>query len=349
MSEAPTLRQLLKSSSSLISSLSAHPSSNTPEYQSSVRDAISQLTTALDLVARASVFSLNESLDDVSTGDLPCLKITFSLADLYTKLSTSTPFERKAALLRALQYYKDFITLLDAYDLVSATDRAAASNAGTGRPVSQLPTDPGQRRLAKIAQFKQEKELKGKIQQLEQGARLDEEEARELHITSLRLAVMQTTQQLEMITMELEMLKQAPPPEERERLREEQDERARQKKDDGYNERLDKIPNDIKGGALLNKDGKPLRPFTLLDKRQQLKDGVFRPGHSLPTMTIDEYLEEERRRGGIIEGGGEKSGEKPEMDLDDEEAVDKEMYKQREWDEFKEANPKGAGNTLNRG
>ena len=54
----------------------------------------------------------------------------------------------------------------------------------------------------------------------------------------------------------------------------------------------------------MSKDGKPLRPFTLVDKRQQVKDGVFRPGHNLPTMTIDEYLQEERRRGGIIEGGG---------------------------------------------
>jgi hypothetical protein len=41
-----------------------------------------------------------------------------------------------------------------------------------------------------------------------------------------------------------------------------------------------------------------LRPFTLLDSRDRLRKGVFGPGHNLPTMTIDEYLEEERRRGG---------------------------------------------------
>ena len=80
-----------------------------------------------------------------------------------------------------------------------------------------------------------------------------------------------------------------------------------------------------------------------------MRDGVFRPDHTLPTMTIDEYLEEEKRRGGIIEGGGEASGRRTSLDLDDEGAVDREMYKARRWDEFKEENPKGSGNTMNRG
>ena len=66
-------------------------------------------------------------------------------------------------------------------------------------------------------------------------------------------------------------------------------------------------------------------------------------------MTIDEYLEEERRRGGIIEGGGEKSGLRPEPDEDNIEKADEETVKQRAWDDFKEDNPKGSGNTLNRG
>ena len=66
-------------------------------------------------------------------------------------------------------------------------------------------------------------------------------------------------------------------------------------------------------------------------------------------MSIDEYLEEEKRRGGVIEGGGEKSGQAPEPDEDDIEKADAETMKAREWDEFTEANPKGAGNTLNRG
>ena len=98
----------------------------------------------------------------------------------------------------------------------------------------------------------------------------------------------------------------------------------------------------------MSTSGKPLQPFTLTDKRTQLRDGVFRPGHNLPTMSIDEYLEEERRRGGIIEGGG-NSAPAPEVDEDNMALADAETMKAREWDEFKESNPKGSGNTLNRG
>lgn len=92
-----------------------------------------------------------------------------------------------------------------------------------------------------------------------------------------------------------------------------------------------------------------MRPFTLLDTRQNLKKNVFRPDHALPTMTIDEYLEEEKRRGGIIEGGGAQSGIIPEPNEDDLEAADAETMKARAWDEYVEENPKGSGNTLNRG
>ena len=122
---------------------------------------------------------------------------------------------------------------------------------------------------------------------------------------------------------------------------------------DTYSTRLDpsisQLMRNGNAGPILSKDGKPLKPFLLLDNRQKLRDGVFRPGHNLPTMTIDEYLAEEKRRGGIIEGGGEQSGMKPVVNEDDFDAADIETMKARSWDDFKEDNPRGSGNTLNRG
>ena len=122
----------------------------------------------------------------------------------------------------------------------------------------------------------------------------------------------------------------------------------------GYSERLDiglrpRGREGRPGGPLLDKRGAPLQPFVLTDRRTEIKQGVFGPGHNLPTMSIDEYLEEERKRGGIIEGGGGQSAAPPEIDEDDFEKADQETMKAREWDEFKEANPRGSGNTLNRG
>ncbi|KAJ2070950.1 Type 2A phosphatase-associated protein 42 [Coemansia sp. S142-1] len=61
-------------------------------------------------------------------------------------------------------------------------------------------------------------------------------------------------------------------------------------------------------------------------------------------MTIDEYLKQEEERGGIISGGGKEPDAKPEIDDNDHEALDAETMKKREWDEFTDNNPKGAGN-----
>ena len=80
-----------------------------------------------------------------------------------------------------------------------------------------------------------------------------------------------------------------------------------------------------------------------------MRRGVFGPDHSLPTMSIDEYLEEERKRGGMIEGGGNENSRSVGLNEDDMEYVDAQTMKAREWDDFVEANPRGAGNTINRG
>lgn len=157
---------------------------------------------------------------------------------------------------------------------------------------------------------------------------------------------------MDLLVQELSMLSvmrnAAPPPDPRQ-----QDDPRRQDKTDqsGYSDRVDgSLSQFLKGGKgpMLSKDGKPMQPFTLLDRRTQLQQGVFKPSHNLPTMTIDEYLEEEKRRGNFVQGG-EQSGVQEEIDEDDLDKADEETMKARAWDEFTEANPKGSGNTLNRG
>ena len=122
---------------------------------------------------------------------------------------------------------------------------------------------------------------------------------------------------------------------------------------DEYSDTLDAPLSQLlasgRNGPILNHDGKLLKPFTLLDHRQRLQNGVFRPDHNLPTMTIDEYLEEERKRGGIIDGGGAQSGQREFVDEDDLDKADEATMKARAWDEFVEENPKGAGNRMNMG
>lgn len=220
--------------------------------------------------------------------------------------------DRKSTLLQSQKCYKAFLRLVDSYDLLSKRDREifeVFSQATSSQGLSHLPSDPGPRRQAKIARYRQEKELKARLQALAANLNLnvDEDVVRELHMTSVTFSVMQAFQALESILLELDILKMAPPPgQEQRHIQAADDPRMRESKNDGYSDRLDgpSIFNNQKGGPILSADGRPLRPFTLLDTRDRLKQGVFRPGHNLPTMTIDEYLDEERRRGNILEGGG---------------------------------------------
>ena len=109
---------------------------------------------------------------------------------------------------------------------------------------------------------------------------------------------------------------------------------------------------------LLSESGRPLRPFTIIPKREQLKSEVFRPSHRLPTMSIDEYLEEETRRGRILPStdkdaptpraqrqvDSEQDGTRT-ADEAEEAARQEAIY----WDAYTESHRRGEGNTMNRG
>jgi immunoglobulin-binding protein 1 len=161
---------------------------------------------------------------------------------------------------------------------------------------------------------------------------------------------------------------------------------AEKRQNQGLDEwRLDQRWGTSNSAPLLDAKGKPNRPFTILpsgssasngqasmgasatqnsmDARQRLREQVFQTSHRLPTMSIDEYLEEENRRGNIISGGGQASADAPTSSellalrsqgqgvgtREAEEADDEQRRKADEWDEFAENNPKGMGNTMNRG
>jgi len=339
---------------------------NTPSYHEDLSSAVQTYNDCLEQIGRISLFSPNETAEDISTSDVPYLLVNYHLAELIQKLPSSTLPARRALLSSARDAYERYLHLLDNYSLLSEpnnklleryTDSPAAfSTISAG-------ADGAARRDAKIANLKLEKELRAKLTFLRSRPEYgtedglgDEEAVRAVHLAHLAYAAHMAFQGLESLNRELEVLSQAPetpvipsgPT-----AGQDGDGRHRTRGEtEGYSDRLDGaslVGATSASGPLLSGQGKPLRPFTLLGNRAEIAAGVFRPGHNLPTMTIDEYLEEEKRRGGIIEGGGEASGRRPEPDEDNYDKADAETYKAREWDEFTEANPRGSGNTLNRG
>lgn len=327
--------------------------SNSTTFQANLSSAIELYEQCLQIASSIALFSSNESLEDISSVDLPYLLLSFRLANLLMRINGQN---RKNNLRRAQESYERYLRQLDDYDVLSKADKALMEQY-QDEPLTFSTTstsNPAARRDGKIKRFKEERALKQKLEYMEQNKMAlanDDNIYRELQLTNLAYCTYQSFQSLESIAQELHILSLAPPSPPPETSQHATDRRDRDsRKGDGYSERLD-APHLSAGmrGPLLDGQGKPLRPFTLTSKRQEVRNGVFRPDHSLPTMSIDEYLEEERRRGGMIDGGGPQSEVTPQVDEDDMDAADVATMKAREWDEYVEANPKGSGNTLNRG
>ena len=333
-----------------------HGDPRSQEYRSAIQKLQQTYEQCRNLISQLALFSTNEEIDDISTQNIQYLSVDYVLAELLLK---SYDDHREKALGRALELFDAFLTRLDQYRVLSVADRRLYERFQEDKSSFSLAAKANteERRKIKIARFQEEKELKAKLQYLRdqsQHTTIDDETTRSLYLAELALYSNQSFQSIDMTTQELSILSQARLADLPTELRGE-DGRSpdHQPSTNGYSERLDNLSSapglGRYGAPLLDQSGKPLRPFTLTDKRTQLRRGVFRPDHNLPTMSIDEYLDEERRRGGIIDGGGDANEHPAEPDEDNVACADAQTMKAREWDEFVEANPKGAGNTLNRG
>ncbi|GAO49354.1 TAP42-like protein [Saitoella complicata NRRL Y-17804] len=320
------------------------------EVQATVEKAIRLYEGCCELIDRISLFSLNEELEEINSSELRYLLCPYNLASLYTLRMTS---DRKSTLALSQNTFKLFLTQIEAYGLLAVEDKRAAEAALSGKASEALGMgrgggDPAARRAAKIARYKREKELERNLEILRSADQSHDETLRSVWSATISFHATKAVAALEGIAQELEMLAFMPPVSDLMR-REEFDTRARERdgqRGDDYDDRVVVGGRGLpKSGPLLDPNtGKPLRPFVITGDRERFQQSVFGPGYNLPTMSIEEYLAEEERRGNVIKGGGEQSGEQKEEDEDDEEESDRKMYKAREWDEFVEANPKGAGN-----
>ncbi|KAI8337074.1 TAP42-like protein [Chlamydoabsidia padenii] len=342
-----TLGQLFSKGQSQLTYLEETSLASTdPGYQSIVQEAMTALERAQDLIERTAMFSTNELIDDVNPSDLKFLLTNAYLGQVVLKQIGT---DRGVTLKRSKALYEHFLSVCQDHHLMNKQDVDQYEKTLHGSKGSAA-----QQRQDKIARYKREKALKATIHQLreqlddESTAELDQDLERDWVLALIELEISRALEQLHGIEQEWMMVQ------EMEKMRQQQqqqpvDGRAplRQHPSSSSSSTLD-TSNGQRGGPLLTKEGRPLQPFIITNKRQQLKDQVFQPGYNLPTMTIDEYLQQEMDRGNIIKGGGEQP-EKEEIDDNDHDALDAETMKQRDWDEFTEANPRGWGNRGNKG
>lgn len=183
-----------------------------------------------------------------------------------------------------------------------------------------------------------------------------EETLRNLSILKLKSLSFKTFNELEQILYEIELLENFvhSPVEELDTHAHGNvntiDKLSNSDKDSGFTDKLESLNK-----PLLSKKGKILRNFTLVDNKQTLRDKVRGYGQYGPTLSVEEFLQQEWESGRVLQGGENDIDEDPDkprdpsMIDDDYKWSDKQTYKARAWDEFTESHAKGSGNTMNKG
>lgn len=376
MAEQPqkSLNQLFKETVRSVERLGhSNERQDSKTFQDKLVKLLGSLLRIRHQVYALSLFSDNETLDDLNTKDIKFLGADYYFGELLSKKvdyiqgTQSLDFDKKLKnLTKAREYLIDFLIALKNYRILNEfqLQKIDGFKEKYEPKLEELRyNDPALRREEKIANFKLEKQINENIQYIEKKFpkffaeeedqdenSIDEESLRELYLSKLRLLSLKTFTQLEMLNMETQVLKNRP------RIAEISDAEPKipigdkenhltGENDYGYTEKLEFIN---KGkDQLLSKEGKVLQPFTIVSKKDDIQKKVFGYGQTLPTMSVEEYIDEEIKRGGIKTET--ITGEEKEESSDDSDDDDEKVYEKREWDEFKDEHHRGEGNMKNKG
>ena len=328
------------------------------ETQDIVKKGLLDAEKAARLVTALDVFSRNEQLDDINTGDIKYLMLPFFSAELLLKVNDRK--NRIAILQNAINGHKSF---LDDLERLGALKPEARDSWRAERSDAHS-KDPSQNRTLKVSRVKAEKVAKERLQwlrqKLELSSKLEEEglDADELErehaaillnscahtaIDSIRSA----KQEHEML-QEMEKLRRPdgtlPLPE-----REEFTQDARQ--------RFQTITIGP-GGQLqtahgrLNPSSNPENRLSYETAMRQIHTGVI-PG--LYTYSVEEGLRQEEAERAMAEAHKldemsarevERNAKREELGSDDDD--DEAIRRARAKDDWKDTHKRGAGNRYNR-
>lgn len=297
---------------------------------------MSLLEKATILVSMADIFSENETQDEIPTNNLQYLLLPALLGSLCLKLTNG---DRKQIVNCADTYFKDFLRRCNQYGLSNyhfKDEEKIQQSDQSNKTEFDLITSQVNTRLNKIQKFKEQKELKAKLEDLKKNVEnehCDEEIKRNYFLTMIKLFVNEAVDELSSIETEKEIL-----------------------------EHMSKVNRDEKPRK--GPQAKPLRPIIIT--RDAVQKAVFGAGYpSLPTMTVDEFYDQRVREGifpdpskrpagvslqdralGGASGADELEAEEKEKKL---ESDDPELLERmRQMDEFKDEHRRGWGNRMNR-
>ena len=324
--------------------------------QKSIQEAIhclEQLTTRLN---ELSIFSCNETLDEVASVNIRFLLVPALLGYLTSK--KSVPIDERLHLLEQSEvYYKDYLKRLKEYSVIASSchmptddEVTTLDKPPTENVVSCLSRDVSLEAAAgsrdrKIARYRAKKELEEREEyirkQMDEGIG-DDEIHRKYFTCLLKKWVAIVEDELDSTSLEKELLKNRP-----------------------------SGPCASRGAQRPSEETKnkpPFKPF-IITKNAATK-AVFGAGYpSIPVMSVDEFVDQKMTEGtwaftaqkdttyknslqqwaaepGYKDREDDKYEEQKET-LAEKEDED-EIKKQRQWDDFKDDTKRGEGNRMNR-
>lgn len=340
-------------------------------FQKLVASSLQEFIFLQAIVDNLSLFSGNEDLKEISTSYISFIAIPYYESCLYMKLLADISnggflydlLDKIQHKLSNLQLAKvklaEFLHQLESFGGILSEEQMAklhsfkSSYDPSIEEITSLSRNPASRRAEKIANFKQERELRKKIEILDDYysndsnqedvdddifKSLDEEVVRAIFIDQLKLYSLSAFENLDLIALELQVLLSRSRFENNQ-IRQQQNGRNEDRDEFGYTTKVEVRPNQAKKVSdLINKQGKILQPFTITNDRQEIKKKVFGTGQVLPSMTVEEYLDYELANGKLA-----KEDSNANQYSSDEDDSDKEIER-REWDDWKDDHPKGSGN-----
>ncbi|GMG31231.1 unnamed protein product [Ambrosiozyma monospora] len=335
---------------------------NTKEYDKAFKQVHDDANLLQKQISQLNLFSGNEAVDEIQSSHLRYLGLDYLVAKLFENQGGLDT--RLQSLRLSNKNYLKFLNTCDDLEILDKKQSKLCEALNDDLSLESFEAGSGlknavNRREFKIENYKMEKALTASLKKLkiddnDENAAIsvggmDDETVRSLYLDQLKLYILKSVQSLESNLMEVEMLKNMPPrptgPSQTSQSEhhEKQDERQKKKNvfTDSFTTKLEVNPNTISKKDLLSKEGKVLQPFTIVSSRQQLQNKVQGTGQVLPTMSIEELVDQELANGGMVK----PQEPEPEVDEDDMDAADKETYKKRDWDLFTEANPRGSGNS----
>jgi len=303
-------------------------SARSPEFKELITKTIRGFQTCAVLIAQNNFFSPNEEVEEMKTSTIKYLAVPYYLGDLYQRYPSDpkAPEERLGHLQRAKDYLERFLNSLVTHKIVAEQAQTEESSL-----------IPEESRALKIQRYKREQLLKNQLselvkQRMESPQLLeDEDKAEDSEFERKTGLLLLETNSLKAIES-LNSIKQ------------EQDV-------------LNHMHKLIQEKGFLPPPPEPTRhppmePIVIQDRRRVEVENAFRPGWNLPTVSIEqanlidyeEALTREQRqdrnqaRDKLVKEYGDDQGN----DVED-------IYKQREFDAFKDDHPRGSGNTGTKG